>query len=51
MKKEYAAPEFSVVRFKMEDVMGAVVHTSFEQGGQNSGWTFNDDDDDIFGDD
>ena len=51
MKKLYVEPDLEWVRFKTDDVCD-VVHTSFEQGGGNSGFNYGneDDDDEDFGD-
>ena len=48
MKKQYVAPEFEIVRILLNDICNGVVHTSFEDGGQNHGWGFDGDEDDDF---
>lgn len=51
LKKEYIEPELDIVKLSFGNLCGDVVHTSFEEGGHNSGWGFDDDDDDDnFGD-
>lgn len=52
LKKQYEAPEMELISFCMSSVLRDVIHTSpeFERGGQNRGWTFNDDGDDYFED-
>lgn len=44
LKKPYIEPEIEAVRFVLED--SVMFHSDFEHGGQNSGWTWNEDDDD-----
>lgn len=51
MKKEYEKPEVEIVSFSLPGVLYEdVLHSSFEQGGNNSGWTYNDSGDDEFWD-
>ncbi len=50
MKKEYNTPDLEIISFSLQGVLSDVVHSSFERGGENTGWNFNDDnDDDGFG--
>ena len=50
LKKEYTVPELEIIAFTLNSVCADVIHSSFEKGGNNSGWGFdNDDDDDNFG--
>lgn len=49
MKKEYNAPELELIALILNGVCSDVIHTSFEQGGGNTGWTWNDKDDEDFG--
>ena len=46
MKKDYITPDFEIITFHLENVCNGVIHASFENGGDNSGWEFNDDFDD-----
>ena len=51
MKNEYNTPELEIVSFTMYGILSDTLHNSFEHGGENTGWSFNDndDDDDEFG--
>lgn len=49
MKKEYNAPELELIALILNGVCSDVIHTSFEKGGGNTGWTWNDKDDEDFG--
>ena len=44
MKKEYVEPKIETVLIKIEDRV--LFHSDFESGGENSGWDWNDGDDD-----
>lgn len=46
LKKEYNAPELELIALILDGVCAEVIHSSFEHGGNNSGWNWNDDDDD-----
>ena len=48
MKRSYVEPDLELVRFTPGDVCD-VIHTSNEQGGANTEWTFNNNDDEDWG--
>lgn len=55
MKKPYTEPTIEEIVILLKNALnGDVIHSSFEKGGLNSDWDFNDDDDegefgDLFG--
>ena len=45
MKKPYLEPEFELANIILKDKI--LFHSEFESGGENSGWNWNDGDDDL----
>lgn len=49
MNKPYEEPEFNIIIIELDGVLnGDVIHASFERGGQNTGFDWNDGNDEDF---